>query len=199
MLSVAGRGRVIDGRTFLLDGHVQWPSETLDPRTQVGHWLPWTTGVHKMESSNFGSETLQKASEKKAGSKRQRPENSAYPYPPSYCTFIPPYPSMPSSSTTPKNDPDDSESLINNQRTSDTGAQSEKTFHGEFNLQPCDGDAKASESGPVSSHPVLQASGAHRSVSSVPPAPRFKVLPRHYLINARRIGSDSPPYFHPKV
>uniref|UniRef100_A0A7S0M6S0 Uncharacterized protein n=1 Tax=Cryptomonas curvata TaxID=233186 RepID=A0A7S0M6S0_9CRYP len=116
MLSVAGRGRVMDGRTFLLDGHVQWPSEALDPRSQVGQWLPWTTGVHKMESPNFGSEALQKASEKRAGSKRQRPENSAFPYPPSYCTLIPSCPSIPSSSIAPKSDPDDSESSINNQK-----------------------------------------------------------------------------------
>jgi hypothetical protein len=176
MLSVAGRGRVMDGRTFLLDGHVQWPSETLDPRAQVGQWLPWTTGVHKMESPNFGSESLQKASEKKTGSKRPRPENSAYPYPPSYCTFIPSYPSSSSASTAPKNDPDDSEPLINNQKTSNTSVQTDKIFHGEFNLQPCDGgDTKVPENAPASSHAVAQASGAQRSVSTVPPAPRFKV------------------------
>jgi hypothetical protein len=173
MLSVAGRGRVMDGRTFVLDGHVPWQSESLDPRGQPGQWLPWNS-AHKVEGSSFAADSPQRAGDKKpAGSKRQRQENSAFPYQSSFCAFAPPYSSI-TSSLAVKGHCDESEASKSNKKPSNNRIHSEKdAAFGEFNLQSCENDSKATDNSINGTNPAFQSSTTHRSTNSNPP--RFKV------------------------
>ena len=175
MLSVAGRGRVMDGRTFVLDGHVPWQSESIEPRGQVGQWLPWNS-VHKVDGASFSSDLSQKTVDKKsAGQKRSRQENSAFPYQPPFCSFIPPYSSAPSSSSVPKPNSDDTDSSKSNHKSNSNRLPSEKdAFYGEFNLHSGDNDTKAPENAPTAAS-APQTLASQRSTGNAP-APRFKVI-----------------------
>ena len=179
MISVAGRGVSVDGRPFVLDG--QWPNESLDPRGQVGQWLPWSSG-HKLEAPAFGGDGSQRASERRpAGVKRQRADNSAFPYPPSFCTFVPPYSAMPMQpSSSQKNMSEQSESTKSNQIPSNASSVSAKeTYYGEFHLQACDGETKVPESTTATGSlavPNTSAAQQYRSSgNNLAQAPRFKV------------------------